>query len=409
MKKYFYVFMLLAFAPLPARAQYIGTTAPQSVLVTLASATACTGSAQTFSTTNSTLNAAGFRNIGQTSHFVTAIPAANAAFTVEIDGVDTLGNVSRISDLAWVTALTFSSQNGTIPGYGQYANIQVVVTCAAATGTFTLTYSGTSSSGSGSVGSFQLTQLVKEIFSGTSLTGGATSGLIQTPYGSTQGLINVKFGGGGTLGITVNCPSPLLNTASSQYTFTAQNSTNMQAFSVPAINCPFATITTGSIPGMTLVLEYIFQAPGLNASPPTYSNLTSLNPLPSSLALMAEKSGRWGNQISTPSAGSQATTSKIAGGAGTHHVADCVSWSAGAATAPAATVLTINLRDGATGAGTILWQTTIAAAAAATQHGSGSVCGLNLVGSSNTAMTLEFAAGLTNEVESVSLTGFDVQ
>ncbi len=121
------------------------------------------------------------------------------------------------------------------------------------------------------------------------------------------------------------------------------------------------------------------------------------------------------NIVSVPAAGSQASASYAAGLAaavgvpGVRHVANCVTASAGAATAPTATILTVNLRDGATGTGTILWSTTIVAAATAAQHGSVSVCGLHLMGSQGTAMTLEFSAALASEQESVALSGFDVQ
>ena len=91
------------------------------------------------------------------------------------------------------------------------------------------------------------------------------------------------------------------------------------------------------------------------------------------------------------------------------HVCDCVSIAAGAAAAPTATVLTINLRDGATGAGTVIWSTEITAGATAANHGNVNLCGLNLIGSAATAMTLEFSALLTNEYEAVTLTGYDVQ
>lgn len=124
-------------------------------------------------------------------------------------------------------------------------------------------------------------------------------------------------------------------------------------------------------------------------------------------AQITEKGSRWGS-FSNPAAGSQATIS-LAAEASVRHVADCVSFSAAATTAPALTALTINLRDGATGAGTILqtWQVAIPATTG-TLVAPLSVCGLNLVGTTNTAMTLEFSASLANLIESVSLTAFNV-
>jgi hypothetical protein len=124
-------------------------------------------------------------------------------------------------------------------------------------------------------------------------------------------------------------------------------------------------------------------------------------------AAIMEKSSRW-TVISNPAASSQATAS-IAAEASVRHVVDCVSFSAVAVVAPVLTALTINVRDGATGAGTVLWTFQVMSPAATGQavvpH---SICGLNLVGTTNTAMTLEFSALLTNLIESVSISGYNV-
>ncbi len=136
------------------------------------------------------------------------------------------------------------------------------------------------------------------------------------------------------------------------------------------------------------------------------SNLTAgLN----SGALLTEKGPRW-QVISNPAAGAQATAAKAAGGGVVRHVADCVSFSAGSTAAPALTALTVNLRDGASGAGTVIWSEQVVISASTGQNVAPfSVCGLNLIGSTNTAMTLEFSASLANLIESVSVSGYDVQ
>lgn len=116
--------------------------------------------------------------------------------------------------------------------------------------------------------------------------------------------------------------------------------------------------------------------------------------------------------VSFPAANSQATAS-IAAEAAVRHVARCVTWAASAAAAVTAADGNIVIRDGATGAGTIIWQAAVAHAVAA---GAGiqtipphTVCELNLVGSTNTAMTAEMNAGVTGEHQSVSLAGYNVQ
>lgn len=115
---------------------------------------------------------------------------------------------------------------------------------------------------------------------------------------------------------------------------------------------------------------------------------------------------------SNPASGSQATAS-IAAEAGVRHVAQCVGWSAASAGAVTAAAGTVILRDGATGAGTVLTPWSIAhlvAAGAGIQTVAPTyLCGLSIVGTTNTAMTIEFNAGVTGEVQAVWVSGINVQ
>ncbi|MDB5308144.1 MAG: hypothetical protein JWO38_2346 [Gemmataceae bacterium] len=113
---------------------------------------------------------------------------------------------------------------------------------------------------------------------------------------------------------------------------------------------------------------------------------------------------------SNPGANTQASASQAAGGAGVRHVCTGLSFSiASGGTAPTAAQLVVNLRDGATGAGTVLHSWTIAIPATTGAFNSFEMVGLNIVGSANTAMTLEFAAaGGANTYEACNLTGYDV-
>lgn len=128
----------------------------------------------------------------------------------------------------------------------------------------------------------------------------------------------------------------------------------------------------------------------------------------SSGALLQEKGARW-SVVSTPAAGTQASASKAAGAAGVSHVVDCIGFSASDVVVPVLTALTVDLRDGASGAGTIIWQYSFAATAVLGEilppH---SICGLNIKGTAATAMTIEFSAALANLSENVNLTGYDV-
>ncbi len=107
---------------------------------------------------------------------------------------------------------------------------------------------------------------------------------------------------------------------------------------------------------------------------------------------------------SMPAANTQATASKAAV-ASTRHVATSIT-ATFAAGATAGAAVAINLRDGATGAGTILWTGYLAAPANDVRVLV--ISGLNIPGSANTAITLEFAAaGGATTLESVTLTGYD--
>lgn len=108
-----------------------------------------------------------------------------------------------------------------------------------------------------------------------------------------------------------------------------------------------------------------------------------------------------------PAANTQATISKAAGGAAVRHV--CKGFMATLANnaAAASTAVTLQIRDGATGAGTVLWETSMAVPATAfAVPNTIAVTGLYLVGTANTAMTIEFsgAAG-ANTLQNVNMFG----
>lgn len=127
-------------------------------------------------------------------------------------------------------------------------------------------------------------------------------------------------------------------------------------------------------------------------------------------ALMTAPPGNW-SITHTPTTNTQATITRAAGAAGVRHVCTSISCALSAPAAATSGVVQINLRDGATGAGTILWSQTLQVGGA-TSIAAGVVgialSGLSIVGSAATAMTLEFsAAGGANTSESVSMTGYD--
>lgn len=132
----------------------------------------------------------------------------------------------------------------------------------------------------------------------------------------------------------------------------------------------------------------------------TAANLTAKV---STKSILSIRPGNW-SQGHTPAAATQATTSKAAGAAGVCHV--CTSISATLATIGTAqsSAIALNLRDGATGAGSILWTKQVVLNTNSVWEVN--LTGLNIIGTAATAMTLEFsAANAAASFASVSMTG----
>jgi hypothetical protein len=108
-----------------------------------------------------------------------------------------------------------------------------------------------------------------------------------------------------------------------------------------------------------------------------------------------------------PAAATQATISQAAAGAGIKNVCTSITCTLSSSAAPTAGRVVFNLRDGASGAGTILWSGALSLQAVA------GVCappiqisGLWIEGTANTAMTLESAAApAANIFATVAMTG----
>lgn len=104
-----------------------------------------------------------------------------------------------------------------------------------------------------------------------------------------------------------------------------------------------------------------------------------------------------------PAAATKPTITRAAGGANVRHTATSITVCAVGVAAQGP--ITFNLRDGATGAGTVLWTATVSAPIG--QSVCVSPAPVNIVGSRNTAMTLEAAAApAATNFATVSLTGY---
>jgi len=165
-----------------------------------------------------------------------------------------------------------------------------------------------------------------------------------------------------------------------------------------------ALVLADTFPLMTAAMGYAFNGATLDRL--RTGSAANLSAATQSQTLMVTEPGDWAVNH-TPAAGVRATITRAAGAAGVRHV--CTSIDArligvGAIAAP----ILVNLRDGATGAGTILWSGYLFAPAAGSKDVA-TISGLHIFGSAATAMTLEFAAaGGAGDFESVSITGHDV-
>lgn len=251
---------MLGCATRPARAQYLGTTSPQSVIATLATSLPCTGAPQNFTTGVTP----GFRNLGQTQHYAYITTTGVQTLTMNIFGVDNSGNTYLISDTSTIGTPSIGN-NPSLTGTGYYPNIRVVVQCTPNTGTFTLNYTGTSSTANVNAGGYLLTQEDKTIASAAPAATGVTANF-QPPYGDSQGYLSFNYSpgagpAGGQVGVLCETAS---GNITSQYNYNLTTALN-QNYSVPESACPNATVlyVSGGATADTFTLDYVFVPPGI--------------------------------------------------------------------------------------------------------------------------------------------------
>lgn len=129
---------------------------------------------------------------------------------------------------------------------------------------------------------------------------------------------------------------------------------------------------------------------------------------------MASYSGAPWTATNSNSGATTPTISKAAGAAGVQHVVDrcIISFATGATVS---TALLVNLRDGATGAGTVVATWTVSSGLVTALSGVNSQTidtgpsSLNFVGTAATAATLEFAAAMpANSAGAVTMFGHSI-
>ena len=261
------VFLLVGgmFLGTPAHSQDLGNVGLRTVnaVLTGGAPVTCTGTPQIFSTTSTALNNAGFRNLGQTGHLATATSNA-AAFQMEIDGIDNLGNVFRLSDLQ--LGVPTSAKGGIVlTANGYMPNIQISVTCTAAA-TFSVSYSGSFSPQPQNLSGILLAAVDKLPFQ-TAAANTNASVTFQTPTGNSSGTIIFQYAAAGPAGSTITAQC-LTNAGTNLalYTFSLAQPNTAQLFNVTAGTCPFVTLTytSGGASATTYNLEYVFNSQGTN-------------------------------------------------------------------------------------------------------------------------------------------------
>jgi hypothetical protein len=152
--------------------------------------------------------------------------------------------------------------------------------------------------------------------------------------------------------------------------------------------------TGGALPG---VMDLVGASDGALAQALQLGSATNVAATSGNKALQTTGPGSWSVQ-STPAVTTAPSATKAAGAAGVRHVATGALISLSAVAAQ--TIIYFTLRDGATGAGTILWQVGVIAPAGS-NIGPVAIPLPNLPGSAATAMTLELtnaSGAVTNPV-----------
>jgi hypothetical protein len=377
-----------------SRAQFLGYTSPQTVQQTLATNTACTGTAQTFV----------FPNLGQTQHAiimqVTVPPMVTSK--VFIEGTTNGIAFTRISDELDNINLS------TLTASGYYPSVRANVTCSTGA-SFSLFYSGTSVTPAGAAGDTLTTLTEKVLLNGQANSAGSNfSSSVRTPYGNLIGTLLVLYTGAGPASstISVGCTYASGSTSPSLFTFNlATTSGAFQTFPLSPFACTNANIsyTAGGASASSIALEYLFSPPGIapTATPVVIASLSANGALPIVFP------GNWGI-FNTPASGTQATVTRAAGAAGVRHVANCLAATFANNTNGGGQAETVVIRDGAAGVGTIIFTTLLSTTGSGGSSDHIFLCGINAVGSPATPMTIEFtAAPPATELEAVQLNGYD--
>jgi hypothetical protein len=197
--------------------------------------------------------------------------------------------------------------------------------------------------------------------------------------------------------------------------FTMTDGTHTMPTGDAAARPIFVEVTNGtqSLPTGDAIGRSIFVAAGDGTNAFKAGTAANLSAESSVNAQMCTFPGNWAAS-SHPAVGTLASASQAAGGAGVRHVCSgfAFSWASDGTANGAAQQVTVVIRDGATGAGTILGQWPLSYTTTTPldppNRGFFALSGLNLVGSAATAMTAEFiGTASSHELYGAAVFGYD--
>lgn len=172
--------------------------------------------------------------------------------------------------------------------------------------------------------------------------------------------------------------------------FTAQNATGASV--------TFISQDTGG--GVQLTNSQPYDGVNLQKS----ASATNLAAKSTVNAMLVSKPGQW-IATSAPAVNNAASASQAAAGSGIRNVIQTISMQLAGDSTGAEFNGIVNLRDGATGAGTILATFAIAIPATAGSFANLSLSELNIAGTANTATCLEFTLAGTHALQSCTIIG----
>jgi hypothetical protein len=253
-------------APRQVHAQFIGTVGLQTV--TNQTTITCTGTQQTFN----------ISNLGQTSHYATFANTGGTTPTFNNFNMAGSNDGSIFYNISNIATQTLS---GSVQGSGYYAVVRLQISCTSGA-IYRLNYTGSNATAGAPVGANLATQLEQVISFGGS-AGSTTTGIFQTPFGSSSGGIFFSYQGGAgpansTILVQCTFPSNVSANAGIQFgPFTLQTTSNSaQYFPIPTGPCGnvFVTYTAGGASANTINLAYEFNPPGHSSAAQLFTHIT---------------------------------------------------------------------------------------------------------------------------------------